>query len=107
MPDYMIILSSLQDFFSDPEWRLWPFGPGYGQTILPNLARLAFVALLMGAIFLFLRILFGPNGFMRDHELDREAEEQTRQEIEELERQLRDGEIDKEEYELKMRYLKK
>ncbi|GAB7022546.1 hypothetical protein [Salidesulfovibrio brasiliensis] len=106
MTDILVILSSLQDFFSDPEWRLWPFGPGYGQTLLPNLARLAFVALLMGAILLFLRILFGPKGFLRDHELDREAEEELRREREELDRQLKDGEINEAEYELKMRSLK-
>lgn len=106
MPDHLLFLTSLQEFFSNPEWRLWPFGPGYGQTLLPNLARLAFVIALMGLILLFVRVLFGPKGIFRDHEMDREAEEETRREIEELDRQYEAGEINEAEYKIKMRSLK-
>lgn len=96
----------LKDFFSQPEWRLWPFGPGYGDTLLPAVARLLFAALILGLILLFLRFLFGPGGIWRDKELEAEAEEQRLAEIAELEEQLRKNEISEAEYKIKMKGLK-
>lgn len=101
----MNIFASLKDFFSQPEWRLWPFGPGFGDTLLPSLARLLFVAALLGAIMLFLRLLFGPNGIWRDKELDAEAEEELRQEREQLKKLFENGEMDEQEYNYRLKKL--
>ncbi|WP_147821249.1 SHOCT domain-containing protein [Salidesulfovibrio onnuriiensis] len=98
--------AGLQDFFSQPEWRLWPFGPGYGDTLLPSLARLLFAAAILGAILLFLRLLFGPKGIWRDKELEAEAEQERLAEIAELERQRENNEISELEFKTRMRGLK-
>ena len=92
-------IPTIKNILADnPEWWLWPFGPGYGQSWLPNLARLAFAAAILGVIFLFLRLLFGPNGRFRDKDLDREAEEQRARELEDLERRREAGEVSEAEY---------
>ncbi len=98
--------AGLQDFFSRPEWRLWPFGPGYGDTILPAIARLLFAAAILGVILLFLRFLFGPGGIWRDKELEAEAEQERLAEISELKEQLARKEISELEYRTRMRGLK-
>lgn len=72
----------------------------------PSIARLAFVTLILGAIVLFLRVLFGPNGFFRDEEMDREAEEERRQERAELDAMLSKGEITEMDHKIRMKSLK-
>ena len=62
------LLADFFDFLDSPQWRAWPFNSGYGEHILPSVARLVFVALIFGAIMLFLRLLFGPGGPLRDKE---------------------------------------
>lgn len=94
------------DFLDSPEWRMWPFNAGYGDKLLPSVARLAFVSAIMGGIVLFLRVLFGPKGFFRDEEMDREAEEERRQERAELQQQLNDEEITQIEFDIRMKGLK-
>lgn len=86
-----------------PEWQFWPFGPGFGERLLPSLAKLGFVALILGAIFLFLRILFGPGGRFRDKQMDKEAEEMRQRELKDLEERYERGEVSDIEY----RYEKK
>lgn len=100
------ILGEFFDFLDSPVWRAWPFNAGYGEHIGPAIARMVFVAMIFGVIILFLRVLFGPKGFLRDEEMDREAEEERRQERAELEAKLASGEISEFEYKLKMKSLK-
>ena len=97
--------SEFLDFLNQPQWKAWPFDSGYGETMLPAVARLVFVILIFGVILLFLRVLFGPGGFFRDHELEREAEEETQQEKAELRRMLDCGEITEFEYEIRSKGL--
>ena len=104
--DLPAILSGFFDFLDSPQWRAWPFNSGYGEHILPAIARLAFVTLIMGGIALFLRLLFGPKGWFRDEEMDREAAEMIRKEREEAQRQFDNGEISEAEYSIKMKSLK-
>jgi len=104
--DLPTIAAGFFDFLDSPEWRAWPFNSGFGEHILPSIARLAFVTLIMGGIALFLRVLFGPNGFFRDEEMDREAVEMIKQERAELKKQLEKGEITEFEYDIKMKSLK-
>lgn len=87
-------------------WKAWPFNSGYGEHILPSIARMVFVTLILGIIFLGLRFLFGPGGPLRDKELEEEAREQTRKEREELEQLLEKGEISEIEYKIRMKALK-
>lgn len=101
-----MLLGDFFDFLDSPAWRAWPFNAGYGEQLLPAIARMVFVTMIFGVIILFLRVLFGPNGFFRDEEMDREAEEEIRQEKAELEEQLANGEISEVEYQIKMRAYK-
>lgn len=101
----LTILTGFFDFLERPEWRAWPFNAGYGDHILPAIARLVFVSIIMGGIVLFLRVLFGPNGFLRDKELDREAEEIIRKEIAQLDEQLEKGEINEFDYAIKKKRI--
>jgi len=87
-------------------WRAWPFNSGYGEHILPAIARLVFVSLIFAVIVIFLRVLFGPNGYFRDEEMDREADEERRQERAELDKLLEKGEISEMEHSVKMRSLR-
>lgn len=100
------IVGGFFDFLDSPIWRAWPFNAGYGEHIGPAIARMAFVMLIFGAILLFLRVLFGPGGCLRDEEMDREAEEETRRERAELEEKFAKGEISEFEYKMKMKALK-
>ena len=86
-------------------WQMWPFGPGYGESLLASAARMLFVALILGAVCLFLRLLYGPKGIFRDHEMDREAEEMKAHEREQLRAMLDAGEIDRDEYDREMKRL--
>ncbi|MBG0790109.1 MAG: SHOCT domain-containing protein [Desulfovibrionaceae bacterium] len=99
-------LAEFLDFLNNPEWRAWPFNSGYGEHLLPALARLVFVVIIIGGILFFLRLLFGPGGPLRDKELEEEARRETEQERAELEERFAKGEISEIEYRLKMKSLK-
>ncbi|MDC0335433.1 SHOCT domain-containing protein [Pseudodesulfovibrio sp.] len=103
--DIPLFMTEFFDFLDSPIWRAWPFNAGYGEHILPAIARLAFVSLIFGVIILFLRILFGPKGFFRDEEMDREADELRQQEIAELDEQLKKGEVTEFEYEIRLKSI--
>ncbi|SDL16071.1 hypothetical protein SAMN05660337_2299 [Maridesulfovibrio ferrireducens] len=87
-----------------PHWDHWPFGPGYGD-LNASLLKLAFVAVILGAIILFLRVLFGPKGFFRDKELDREAAEMREKALKDLEADLESGAISELDYKFKKKRL--
>jgi len=101
-----LILGDFFDFLNSPQWRAWPFNAGYGDHILPAIARMAFVTSIFAAIIIFLRVLYGPKGIFRDKEMDREAEEETRRERAELEEKFANGDISEIEYKIKMKALK-
>ncbi|ADU62360.1 MAG: SHOCT domain-containing protein [Pseudodesulfovibrio sp.] len=100
------LVSDFFDFLDSPVWRAWPFNAGYGEHILPSIARMAFVVLIFAVIIIFLRILFGPNGPLRDKEMDREADEQRATERAALDAQLSRGDITEFEHTLRMKGLK-
>jgi len=104
--DIPLYLNGFFDFLDSPQWRAWPFNSGYGEHIFPALARLAFVTLIIGAILLFLRLLFGPGGPLRDKELEEEARLETERERAEVEERFARGEISEVEYRIKMKALK-
>lgn len=83
------------------KWRGWPFNAGYGSDWQTSLATYAYSALILAAICLFLRFLYGPKGIFRDHEMDREAEEMTRRELAKLDADLRAGRISQRVYDLR------
>ncbi|MEZ7198173.1 SHOCT domain-containing protein [Pseudodesulfovibrio karagichevae] len=99
-------LGGFFDFMDSPQWRAWPFNAGYGEHILPAVARLLFVTLIMGVILLFLRLLFGPGGPLRDKELEEEARRETERERAELKERLEKGDISESEYRIGMKRLK-
>jgi len=104
--DISLFMADFFDFLDSPQWRAWPFNSGYGEHILPAIARFIFISLIMGGILLFLRLLFGPGGPLRDKELEEEARQQTEQERAELEERFEKGEISELEYKIKMKALK-
>ncbi|MFH1913073.1 MAG: SHOCT domain-containing protein [Pseudomonadota bacterium] len=106
MPDFLITKSGFFDFLDHPMWRAWPFNAGYGEHILPAIARMGFIILIFAVIIVFLRVLFGPKGYLRDKEMDREAREQTAAERADLEERLAQGEITEIEYKILMKGLK-
>ena len=87
------------------KWDGWPFSSGYGGDWQTTLATFAFSALILAAICLFLRALYGPKGIWRDKDMEREAEETTRKELAHLEESLRAGRITKREYTMKKRII--
>jgi len=87
------------------KWDGWPFNSGYGGDWQTTLATYAFSALILGAICVFLRLLFGPKGIWRDKELEREAEEAKRKELSQLEANLRSGRITQLEYKRQKRII--
>jgi uncharacterized membrane protein len=99
-------LGGFFDFLDSPQWRAWPFNSGYGEHILPAVARLLFVTLIMGVILLFLRLLFGPGGPLRDKELEEEARRETEQERADLKERFEKGDISETEYRVGMKRLK-
>jgi len=101
--DIPLFMTEFFDFLDSPMWRAWPFNAGYGEHILPSIARLAFVSLIFAAIILFLRVMFGPKGFFRDEEMDRDAEEIYLREEAELKEQLKNGKLTEAEFAIKMR----
>lgn len=103
LPDIPLFLTDFFDFLDSPVWRAWPFNAGYGEHILPAIARMAFVTLIFGVIIVFLRFLYGPKGIWRDHELDREADEMRAEQKAELDEQLKSGEITELEYKIRLK----
>jgi len=100
---------ALLDFMAQADlpakWRAWPFNSGTAGDWQTSLATYAFSALILGVICLFLRKLYGPGGIWRDKELEREAEEASRQELAELDRQFASGRLSKSLYERKKKEL--
>ncbi len=75
-------------------WDFWPFGPGYGEHWPLVLARLGFIVGILALICLFLRLLFGPKGPLREKWIDEDAAEETARELEDLEKRYAAGEVD-------------
>lgn len=103
---WRLMISAESIFGTGPHWDHWPFGPGYGNW-LASATRLIFVVIILLAIFGYLRLLFGPKGFFRDKELDREAEEERKRELEELEEKFKSGRMDESLYKMKKRELER
>lgn len=93
------------DFFS--KWNGWPFHYGFGGDWESTLATFAFSALILGVICVFLRLLYGPRGIWRDHEMDREAEQMRQKARAELEAAYRAGRIDEIDYKIRLREFEK
>ena len=87
------------------KWDGWPFNSGFGGDWQTTLATYAFSALILIAISLFLRMLYGPKGIWRDKEMEHEAEETKRRELARLEESFRSGRITKLEYTMKKRNI--
>jgi len=66
-------------------WSGWPFsGFGYEGGFWPVVARFIFIAVLLGAIALVLRLLFGPGGPLRGEGWETIQEANKRREAERL-----------------------
>lgn len=87
------------------KWAFWPFNSGVTGDWETSLATYAFSFVILAAICLFLRLLYGPKGIWRDKEMDREAEELRRREHAQLDAEFRSGRITKQLYELKKRSI--
>lgn len=85
-----------------PFWDTWPFTPGYGD-FWSSVFKFVYVAVILGLIFLFLRVLFGPKGIFRDKEMDREAAQARAEALEDLKREYEAGEITELDYKLRKR----
>jgi len=85
------------------DWVNFPFGPGHTGSWLASVAKFALIGAFLALIILFLRVMFGPGGPLRDKEFD---EENTGEEpLEILKRRLAEGEITPEEYEQRKRLI--
>jgi len=89
------------------KWAGWPFNSGVSGDWETSLATYAFSFVILAAICLFLRLLYGPKGIWRDKEMEREAEENRRHEHAQLDADFRAGKLDRQRYELKKRSLDK
>lgn len=92
------------------DWSAFPFGPGFTGSWLLAICKFLFIGLILALIMVVLRWLFGPKGFLRDKELDREAagERKSRQEAGKiLDQRLARGEISPEEYARRKKALKR
>jgi len=98
----MEYLSFIGDFIdklkNDPRWAGWPFSAGYGESWGPTIAKGIFSLAILLLIVFYLRFLFGPNGKFRDHELDREAEEERLAALAQLEKDYAAGDVSDLEY---------
>ncbi|MFN2267185.1 MAG: SHOCT domain-containing protein [Desulfonatronovibrio sp.] len=95
---------------SEIDWSYWPFGEGFTGSWILALTKFLFIGAILAVILGFLRLLFGPKGFFRDEEMDREAEEErqkVREAVDVLRQRLSRGEITEEEYERKKWILEK
>lgn len=96
--------------FSEVDWSYWPFGEGFTGSWILALTKFLFIGAILAVILGFLRLLFGPKGFFRDEEMDREAEEErqkVREAVDVLRQRLARGEITEEEFEHKKWILEK
>lgn len=64
------VLNFLAEEQSLPWMNTWPFGPGYSEGWISVALKFLLIAAILGGIALFLRILFGPGGPLRDKEFD-------------------------------------
>lgn len=48
------------------DWRFWPFDRFYPESWLPLVAKILFVAAILGGMLLVLRKLYGPGGRLRE-----------------------------------------
>jgi putative membrane protein len=87
------------------KWDGWPFNSGFGGDWQTTLATYAFSALILAAICVFLRLLYGPKGIWRDKDMEREAEETKSRQLAQLESNFRSGRITKLEYTMKKRAI--
>lgn len=87
------------------KWTGWPFNSGYGGDWQTSIATYAYSALILGAICLFLRLLYGPKGIWRDKEMDREAAETRLREHAKLDADFSAGRIGKAQYEMQKRAI--
>lgn len=91
-------------------WGHWPFGPGFEGGWLFAILKFVFIAIILALLLALLRWAFGPGGFLRDKELEAEAEKEraSKQEaIRILDERLARGEIAIDEYEKRKQVLKK
>lgn len=102
---YLNIAAQAGQVAQRTKWDFWPFNSGVTGDWQTSLATYAFSAVILGVICLFLRLLYGPKGIWRDHDMDREAEAELRRERAELDADLRAGRINKALYDLKMKAL--
>jgi uncharacterized membrane protein len=82
-------------------WSRWPFGPGLGGEWLATIGQFAFIGLILAGIILLLRLFFGPGGWLRDTDLDEEAEQDKRSRQEALDilrKRFAAGEITEQEF---------
>jgi len=87
------------------KWDGWPFNSGFGGDWQTTLATYGFSALILTAICVFLRLLYGPKGIWRDKDMEREAEETKSRQLAQLESNFRSGRITKLEYTMKKRNI--
>ncbi|MBU1230716.1 MAG: SHOCT domain-containing protein [Proteobacteria bacterium] len=87
------------------KWDGWPFNSGFGGDWQTTLATYAFSAVILIAISVFLRALYGPKGIWRDKEMEREAEAAKRKELSSLESSYRSGKMTEFEYLRKKRAI--
>jgi uncharacterized membrane protein len=87
------------------KWRIWPFNSGVNGDWETSIATYAFSALILGAICVFLRLLYGPKGIWRDKDMDREADEIRRRQHAELDAQFRAGRISEGMYRMKKKEI--
>ncbi|WP_035243867.1 SHOCT domain-containing protein [Desulfonatronovibrio hydrogenovorans] len=96
--------------FSDVDWSYWPFGEGMTGSWILTLTKFIFIGVILAVILGFLRVLFGPKGFFRDEEMDREAEEErqrVREAVDVLRQRLANGEITEDEFQRRKWLLEK
>jgi hypothetical protein len=66
MNDALTFLAQAQ-----PMWRdTWPFGPGYAEGWLSTVLKFGFIGVIFLLICLFLRLAFGPGGWLREKHWD-------------------------------------
>ncbi len=89
-------------------WSKWPFGPTITGSWLATLTKFVFIGLVLAFIIWLLRLAFGPGGFLRDKDLDRESEEARKSKEESLDilrKRLASGEISSEDYQERKRAI--
>ena len=80
------------------QWDGWPFSPGFSESLPFMLAKALFIILIIGLAMLLVRLLFGPGGPLSEPWMEEDREAQRQRKLEELERQLLEGEIDRRYY---------